>query len=714
MTNLRILPLISVSAIGLSLLSSAAVQAQDPSRSLYGTPGYTDMPSAFMPPVDYFGYHLSSRGSSTQASIEFQLTERLAGRFRYGYLEGQSVNLDANYDRSFDLRYMLAKEGDWMPAVTVGMTDFLGTGILGSEYLVASKHLLDRRMTVSAGLGWGRLGTRGGFSNPLGALSPRFDTRPGVDNNGGPTAGNQGGTVRFSRLFRGDAALFGAVDYKLNDQWSVSAEYSSDSYELEKRRNEYETKTPINLALKYRTKKGAEVGLHSFYGTDVAVSYSFAFNPGTYVLPSGLEQAPIALLPRSEANVAGWEGALAANAGADETAAAPLSARFKAEGLTLIALRQSGSHAAVTLQNDSWPSAAQAIGRAARLLANTLPADVETIELRLTALGVEVSSTRLNRRDLEANELRVGGTQSLRRAAIIGAPEESPLPPLPSAYPQTTFELNPYLDPSYFDPDNPIRADAGVRANFDFSPFAGWTLSAEMRQRVLGNRGLSRFGNDSVLPHVRTDSGKYSEEGGTALTLLTGEYAFRAAQNIYGRVTAGYLERMYGGVSTEVLWKPEARKYALGAELNYARKRNFDGGLGFQDYDVITGHLSGYYDFNNGYHGQIDVGQYLAADKGATFTLERRFDNGFRVAGYVTLTDVPFDDFGEGSFDKGIRITIPLSWATGQPTRRTNVIDLRPVQRDGGARLNVANRLYETISDADSDAIDARFGRFWR
>ena len=53
---------------------------------------------------------------------------------------------------------------------------------------------------------------------------------------------------------------------------------------------------------------------------------------------------------------------------------------------------------------------------------------------------------------------------------------------------------------------------------------------------------------------------------------------------------------MYGGVSTEVLYAPVTTRWAVGAELNYARQRDFEQDFGFHDYDVFTGHASLYYD----------------------------------------------------------------------------------------------------------------------
>ena len=66
---------------------------------------------------------------------------------------------------------------------------------------------------------------------------------------------------------------------------------------------------------------------------------------------------------------------------------------------------------------------------------------------------------------------------------------------------------------------------------------------------------------------------------------------------------------------------------------------------------------------------QVDAGRYLAGDWGATFALDRRFANGWKIGAFFTLTNVSAARFGEGSFDKGIRMTIPLSWITGKPAR---------------------------------------------
>jgi len=239
-------------------------------------------------------------------------------------------------------------------------------------------------------------------------------------------------------------------------------------------------------------------------------------------------------------------------------------------------------------------------------------------------------------------------------------------------------------------------------------------LTGALRQKLIGNLSSSTRDSNSTLQHVRSDVNLYDEQGSTALETLTLSHYSRLGPNLYGRVTAGYLESMFGGISGEVLWKPVDSRLGLGAELNYVEQRDYDQLFGFQDYSVLMGHVSGYYRFDNGYHAQLDVGRYLAGDYGATISLNREFSNGWKVGFYATATDVSADDFGEGSFDKGITMTVPIQWASGSSTRKESNVDLRSLARDGGARLSVDGRLYNTVRETHTPQLEERWGRFWR
>ena len=89
------------------------------------------------------------------------------------------------------------------------------------------------------------------------------------------------------------------------------------------------------------------------------------------------------------------------------------------------------------------------------------------------------------------------------------------------------------------------------------------------------------------------------------------------------------------------------------------------------------------------------AGRYLAGDYGATFQITRRFSTGVEIGAFATFTNVSAHQFGEGSFDKGIVIRIPLEWALPLSTQTEFATDLRPVQRDGGQRLDGDVTLYD-------------------
>ena len=72
------------------------------------------------------------------------------------------------------------------------------------------------------------------------------------------------------------------------------------------------------------------------------------------------------------------------------------------------------------------------------------------------------------------------------------------------------------------------------------------------------------------------------------------------------------------------------------------------------------------------------------------------------------------EDFGEGSFDKGVTLSIPLGWGTGQPSLRRVGGDIRSLSRDGGSRLRVQGRLYDKVRDSHSGQLYQGWGRFWR
>ncbi len=686
------------------------VVTSSPTLNFYGLPGLVDMPSAEALPDGQIAIGISNFAGTTRTSFSFQFSPRITGTFRYvGLRDFNSGGFDTFRDRSFDVRYLLFHEGRYRPAVSVGLQDFSGTGIYAAEYLVATKNFrrpfrLPGTLKVTGGLGWGRLGTSGSIGSPLGDDRPAFDPD------------DTGGEPSFDQWFRGPVSPFAGLEWQYSDRLGFKLEYSSDAYALETGLGIFERESRINLGVEYQWTNALRVGAYYLYGSEIGVNAQLQFNPKRPATPFSVAgPRPIIVRPSREANPQSYDTAWAASQSAPVIIRDVVEPELTEDGIRLESLTVTANRAEARVSSVRYDNLAIVVGRTGRALARQLPPSVEFFDIILVNEGLALSKITISRRDLETLEFQPDAANALLAAADVSDAAPNPADGAVDgtlAYPRFSYSVGPFVRPSFFDPDEPVRLEGGisVQAQYRFAP--GWLVSGEVRHRLAGNVEDGRLSN-SVLPRVRTDAVLYAQAADTSIENLFVSRQWKTGKNTYARLTAGYLEQFFGGVSAEFLWKPATSRLGLGIEANYVQQRDFDQRFGFQDYDVATGHVSAYYDFGKGYYGQVDVGRYLAGDVGATFTLERQFANGWRLGGFFTLTDVTSEEFGEGSFDKGINVTIPTSWFTGKPNRQLVKTTIRPVQRDGGARLNVSGRLYEQIRDGHITDLNADWGRVW-
>jgi len=680
--------------------------------NFYGVTGTIDTPSALSQPDGQLSTTVSHFAGMTRTTLTFQILPRVEGSFRY--IKSADLNFGGfrdYYDRSFDISLRIFNETRYFPAVKIGLQDFIGTGLWSAEYIVATKSFGDR-VTVTGGLGWGRLATANNLGSPFGA-------RPAS------VVGKTGGTANYNQWFRGPAAPFAGVSFRATDKLTLLAEYSSDAYLAETGNIARPTsaildrKSSLNFGVNYRINSAVDVGAYYMYGSTLGLNVNVSLNP--YNPPvrgsSGLAPQPVTLRPGRAQNAAAWEKEWALDGDSNARLLAALHRQLEPQGIIVDSLSASADAVQVRVRTGQYDNGAQMLGRVMRSLTAVMPASVETFRIVPVVNGLAASTVTVRRSDIEALEHSPDGEAQLLAVTGFSA---APGRPGPGAalnsdfFPRFTWSLGPYIRQSYFDPQNPFRIETGARLSAAYEPMPGFVLSGSVTKRAYGNIHTSTRIPSSKLPPVRTSTLYYDRQGDPTLERLTAAYYFQPGTNLYGRVTVGYLERMFGGVSAEVLWRPVGSRLALGGELNYARQRAFDGGFGFRDYDVVTGHVSAYYQMKNGFHAQLDVGQYLAGDVGATLGIDREFRNGWKVGAFATMTDVSASDFGEGSFDKGIRVSIPVAWFLGTPTTYKLGTTLRPITRDGGARLSVEGRLYERVRQYHRPTLEDKWGRVWQ
>ncbi|HMQ93425.1 MAG TPA: YjbH domain-containing protein [Amaricoccus sp.] len=716
-----VLTMASATALAVGQTAPAQEARPRPSLNLYGTTGLIDMPSAQAQPDGQISISYSQFGETSRRNFNFQILPRLSGTLRYSTIKNWGQNDDNGvydptydlYDRSFDLQLQILDEDydGWVPSLALGFRDFLGTGVYSSEYLVASKTVAED-FTLTAGIGWGRLSGVNGFKNPFCELSSGFCDR---ENDFG-----EGGKVAFGTFFHGEeSALFGGVEWRTPiENVTLKAEYSSDAYSREQKSpaSTFERKSPFNFGAEYRWREGVTAGLYYMYGDTVGFNVSLSGNPNRPLAPQDLGTGPLPVNARAMDAPQGTDWAT--NPAARDALAEALAEVLKAEGMRLEQFKAEPGVVDVVITNLRFNEEPQAIGRTARVLSAGMPASVQTFRITMMEDDLVTTTIAIDRSDFESQVDRFGATLESWQTAVL----EGALPSLGreawvrDAYPSLDWNLVPAPYLVLLTPEDPIKLGVNIDLGFRLNLAPGLSATANISQPFI-NVPDDPGPSETNLPPVRSDQGRYYSGYDPKLTQLTADYLFKLNRDVYARATVGLIERMFGGVSGEILWKPVNQSWGLGAELNYVMQRDFDDpfGFGYYDYDVVMGLGSLYWE--TGFYGletQLSAGRYLAGDWGGTVNVTRRFANGWAVGAYFTLTDVTSEDFGEGSFDKGVTLEIPFRWTVPFETKTNNSIGLTSVSRDGGANLMVSNRLYPIVRDYDRYHLKQSWGTFWQ
>ena len=667
------------------------------SINTYGMPGIIDMPIAGSFSDGELGFTYSKHGPNLRNTLTFQALPRVTGAFRYsGVGDRNQMFIKSgytNWDRSFDLRIDILKQNKYLPDLTMGLQDFIGTGMYSGEYLVASKTFLGN-LRLTAGLGWGRLSSNNVISKTGDRSSSSSDL---------------GGTLNYERFFKGNVSSFGGFEYQTPiNSLRIKAEVSSDDYSADNYLSTYNIDNNYNYGIDYDLND--TLNLSAYYlneselGLRFKISASPSNSPGNFMEPV---PQPFYSYPIPETDLS-------------KNYIEELKETLIQEKISLVSSSQSGNNQIVVIEQKHYSTNSQAIGRALRIMSRFVPIKYNKFTVVVAELGIPIVEITIDRNEIasivdapnsELITLRLAEINSAKSVYKNSNPNYNNIL-------NYDWSIMPYYRLHLFDPDNPFYYDLGPRLRARILPKPGLVISASLAKSVFSSFDDIYRGAKGSLPHVRTDMKQYLNILDERIEHLTMSSYFKFQDEVYGRITAGYLEPMFAGISSEILFSPINKSYAFGAEINTVKAREFRQLFGFREISgmpKVNGHLSGYFDTGFYYYkSQFDVGKYLAGDIGATLKLSRNFPNGWKVGGFFTLTDASFQDFGEGSFDKGIFMTIPFNSVLPYETNGSVSETIKPIQGDGGAKLTVNDRLYELVNDKSLISLKSNWARIWR
>lgn len=594
-------------------------------------------------------------------------------------------------DKSAHLKLRLWQESGWLPEVAIGWRDFLGTGAFSGEYVVASKRW--GRLDLSAGLGFGYVGGRGDVSNPLGAVSDRFDTRPGRG-----SVARTGGKLNGKAYFRGPAAFFGGLQYHLPwEQWVLKAEIEGNDYESDPAGRAIKQRSPLNVALVYRYAPWLDVTLGVERGNLPTLAISAHAQLDSLGMPKFLDPRPIPVSPNRPA-IAGQVSHTARDIN-------------RQTGWHVSAIEQREKTWSVVVTDPEMGYERPLVDRVAAAVHRDAPTEIDRIELQFDQRGVRVAQAVVNRAAWSQSKTELLPESQRRdpittQAVNTAAKGERLLSAEPS---RLNFGAGLSYRQSLGGPDAFLlyQLSAELSANFRLRPDT-W-LNGQFRLGLLDNYDRFNYTAPSSLPRVRTYIREYLTTRQATLPNLQlthfGQVAGLGGDHFY-LAYGGLLETMFAGVGIEYLHRPVGSRLAFGVDVNRVRQRAFEQDFGLRDYEVSTGHATMYWDTGwSDVVAKLSVGQYLAGDRGLTLDVSRVFDNGVAIGAYATKTNVSAEEFGEGSFDKGVYVTIPFDAMLPRSGPSSASIVYAPLLRDGGARLNRRFNLHDLTSTRSPRAL---------
>jgi hypothetical protein len=678
---------------------SGAVVVNEPKVDLtyndFGAVGYLQAPSARFGAAGDFSLGHSNSDLYRHFSANMQVYDWFNATARYTLVPDVLYSSDASFsgdteytDKGIDMKLRLIEESRWLPQVAVGLQDIGGTGLFDGEYIVASKRY--GRFDASVGVGFGYLGQRGDLSDKQNDTS---------DCGRDGSVGGKGGEVDYQRWFTGCKNLFSAVSYQFESlPLTLMAEYDGNDYTRDfpvlRGAKIIEVDSPVNIGATYTYRNFADIKLSYLRGNTLTLGFNLKA-PFGQMAPFWSAPAQKHLVGEGDTqalvNELGWYAGL----GGVEVYAEP-------DSLTVV------GHSA-KFRDDQLM-----VERVARLGLQYAP-NVESIKV------VERhSGQRLIEHVVTANRYQQYRNASYLEPQFGDAYQRRS--PSDQSYGQNLVKSqakfrhwwSPSFQQGFGSSEGFFAYAVGVKLGSMYQFTDKLSVSGELYLNLFDNYDKFNYTvppDGTFVPRVRTLIRQYLTEYPARVNSLQLNYITRLSDNLYASAYGGYLEMMFGGLGGELFYRKANSNWGVGIDVNYVKQRDPNQPFGFYDqaYHVeegrpfvvqdgtFTGHASFHYKANYKYlpstYISVSAGKFLAEDVGVMVSVAREFDSGVTIGAFAAKTDMSAEEFGEGSFNKGFFMSIPLDRIFTKPTVRRQPISWVPLTRDGGQMLQRAINL---------------------
>ena len=653
--------------------------------------GYFNMPSARMAKSGVFAIGAARVKPYDIYGVNFQMFDRLEFSLNYRVYTGmvelnfgkEGFGDDAERIGNVKLGILTPQDGfPFLPEISIGVEDFIGTKRFNSKYVLATKEFLDWNLECT--LGWGK--------------------------------------GRIRRLFGGAAwSPFRHFQVPILKDISFLAEYDAINY----KRHPHEhpsgrrVKSRVNAGISFVGWDTLQLSLSSVRGTELAASGSLRYpigsskgffpkvdNPVAYHSP--IDTEPLGII-RSERDFS------------QEIAYALSDQGLDLYNAFLTYDDEGGKELWLKIVNNRYREERIVRDRIQHVLAALVPSDIKTVIVVIEADALPCQSYYFRAVDLER-----------WRKGIISDFELETLSPMNEVFPQPgeydsaqifqrhkpiwTFTIRPRLLTFFGSSSGKFKYNVSAIASpegYIFNQvYYKFQISYAIKTSMQGIGGPDRL-NPSKLLIVRTDTLKYFQTNTFSMEQAFLQRGWNLGKGWFYRLAMGYFEPAYGGGATELMYYPVNSNWAVGLEFAAVLKRYYqgvkfkhntwqlrDGRYVEVPFVGIQYFLDLYYDFKPlNMDLLVSAGQFLAKDKGVRIDVGRYFKSGLRFSLWCTFTNGHDRVNGHTYFDKGFSFMIPLDMFLKQSSRNYIGYAMAAWLRDVGARAETGKKLYWTLEE---------------
>jgi hypothetical protein len=543
-------------------------------------------------------------------------------------------------DKGFNFKIRLKEEGVF-PAIAIGINDIAGTGLYSSEYIVGSYGI--NNIDFHFGLGWGTLnGSKHSFKNPLGKIRNQFYYRP-------TQFEDNVGQIQPSRYFSGEkASPFFGVSYALNSKILIKLETDNT---LTPGQVGYEkAKSDYSFGIDYAFNDNFTIGIANERNNYISAKFVYKNNPKESIKKYQYKQSET-IKPQDDKY-------------------RKLIKNIENNGIGVNKIVETSDSIGLELTQFTHPS-------------------IEIIEEIIASAKMDAGINKNIKKDLRIANLQAVtelDDELFKNSSLIYERKKSR-----NFYTKNGLVLRPFLASR----EEFFKGSLLIENNSEYVIKDNFFFSSNLKYSLADNFDDLTLPPVNTYPaQVRSDIKNYLRniDDGIIIGRAQFDYHITPKKNHHLMITGGILEEMFTGIGAEYLYFKNDSNFAIGLEAFEIIKRDYKMRFGTQGYENITYSLNLYY--RNYEHIPFDMkasyGEYLAGDKGSTIEFSRSFINGTKFGVFASFTDVTSEQFGEGTFDKGIFFNIPIYG---------NFINYtwRPLTKDPGAKLIRKHTLYDLL-----------------